>query len=402
MSASLNGTMSGMSVMSPEEQAILAQMNAVAQQQQQLLAQSTQAATQQAGQAQQQYQQAAQAPPPDLAALQLLSTLGGGLSEIMGNQGAAERQQQNVQQSRAAMLQARAQNLQSLRDLAQQKAEEAQRAGDIETAYKSRREMESLSKNLDLVEGNRKRAQKIEDDEKEAQAKLDAATLAHQRGQADILLREAEQRKTAGAAQGDEIQATIDDLAEGRTEITNVPAKIRAAVQTGLRAQGKRIMPRKVREALNEVGAAKGVVEEIDAISQQVNTAKANLASRGIVGIKNLGAAIQQQGLAADLETARGGLAGNLSRAIAAERGVLTDQDRRYAMGLVPTIWDSEPRARRKIEMLKRFIERKEATALKSYTTSGAGVGTKATTPATTGPEPSKADKDYVKSLGIQ
>jgi hypothetical protein len=154
---SLTGTLEG--------DQLLLQMDALAKQQQEALARSTQSAQGQAQQAGQAYTQAAAQPAPTPDAFgALLNTLGGGVASVLqGNQAPAQRAEQRNEQSRAQLLKQRADNLQALGQVYQQKAEEAQKAGDLETTEKYRRQFETLNKQFELVRGNQKRAQDLED-----------------------------------------------------------------------------------------------------------------------------------------------------------------------------------------------------------------------------------------------
>lgn len=158
---------------------VLLQMQALQQAQQEALAQQTQQATQAAGQAQQAYGQAAAAPAPAPDALgTLLMTLGGNTASILGGTPSyRENAQQNVQRARSEQLQARAQNLQALRDVYSQRADEAQRAGDLETTEKYRRQFETLSKQWEIVNANAQRASSLEKEEARQKAMDDRAAL---------------------------------------------------------------------------------------------------------------------------------------------------------------------------------------------------------------------------------
>lgn len=157
MSASLQGTLTGDDV--------LLQMEALRQAQAQALAQHTAEATSQAQGAAEQYAQAAQAPPPDIAPLAaLLNTIQGSVSSILsGDKGFQQRAEERTQDSRAGLLKARADNLRALQDVYKQKAEEAQKAGDLEQTEKYRRQFEMLSKQFEVVSANQKRTQAQED-----------------------------------------------------------------------------------------------------------------------------------------------------------------------------------------------------------------------------------------------
>jgi hypothetical protein len=150
--ASLLGTIS------PE--GLLSQQQAMNQQQQEELARQAASAQQSAGQAQQAYQQAAgastEANPMDSFISNLFAEVA---SQLEGNQGPNQRNQANQEASRGMLLKARADNLSALRDIYGQKAEEAQKAGDLATTEKYRRQYETLSKQHELVSENAKRAQ---------------------------------------------------------------------------------------------------------------------------------------------------------------------------------------------------------------------------------------------------
>jgi len=131
-------------------------MDALQQQIAEALAQHTQQATQAAQQAGQQYQQAAQQPAPDLGMFQaLIPALFGNVASVLsGNPSYQQEGQQQVKQSRAQLLQQRADNLQALQDVFKQKAEAAQKAGDFEAEATARTKLEALSKTYDLVKQN--------------------------------------------------------------------------------------------------------------------------------------------------------------------------------------------------------------------------------------------------------
>lgn len=169
----------------------------------------------------------------------------------------------------------------------------------------------------------------------------------------------------------DLIENYANDLHEGTVAETLIPMKLRPFIRDLMRQRGWKVTPKPVRDAINEVSASQNVVAEIKAISEQINTAKSGLISRGLLGVKHLKDSIDQEGLAADLEIARGALSGNLARAVAAERGVLTEQDRRWAMKMVPDIWTAAPLAQRQIAMLERAIAAKILAAQNAYMTPG-------------------------------
>ena len=361
---------------------VLTQFQADAARREAELAAQTMAAQQASQGATAAYQGAAAAPVQDVSPLDegLNALLGNVASVLADDPSFRERAQEDTRTKRKNLLQARLDNLAALRDNHLRMAEAAKQAGDYEREQKDRMKFESLSKTYDLVSRNQ---------DLDAAADRQQAGFSHDREMEGVRnTNELGQIAARGAQDGatnqtrpgalfdpDEVQAAIDDLAEGRTEIQNVPVEkgFRRAVQAGLRAQGKRIMPTRVRTAINEMSAAAAAVDEIEAISLQVNTAKANMLSRGAKGVANVIESLNQSGLAADLESVRGGMAGNLARAIAAERGVLTDQDRKFAMRLVPGLFTSEKKAKRDIARLRRFMRGKIENASKAYTTQGGG-----------------------------
>jgi hypothetical protein len=158
--------------------------------QQQSLANNTQTAQQGAADAAQQYQQAAAAPLPGPDFGQFLSTLGGNVASILsGNPSYQQNARQDVQQSKAQTFKARAENLQGLQQVAQQKAEQAQRAGDLEAEQKSRKEYETLAKQLEVVQANHKI-------QLGNQAKADELKQQHANRLSEIAAQGAESRKT--------------------------------------------------------------------------------------------------------------------------------------------------------------------------------------------------------------
>jgi hypothetical protein len=114
---------------------------------------ATAAAQGQAGAAQGQYQQAAAAPPPDVGAMQaFLPSLMSNIASVISGQGSyRENRQADIAGQRKALLEARAQNLVALQANASQRADAAQKAGDLEAEAKIRTQMESLAKAHALV-----------------------------------------------------------------------------------------------------------------------------------------------------------------------------------------------------------------------------------------------------------
>jgi len=365
----LMNTLNGMSVQTPKDGLEEELLRAAAARTQQM--------TQEASSAQQQYQQQASAPPPQLGAMEtFVPTLLSNIAAVLGRDPSyRDRNHQNLGQQRQALLQSRAQNLQSLRDIYAQKAEAAQRSGDMEATEKFKLQQEKMSKLqeqiLETMKGGMQQLKYQED--RKHDFDLEAFKAANR-------LKEAMVRKAPGGADGyqpDEIQAVVDDLAEGRVGIQQVPVEkgFRRVVMTELRAQGKRIIPPKVREAVNEIGAARKIIDELATLSAQVNTGPAG-PGRFLTGAQRKAGAVMQTDPAASLfESLAGAFAGNLARSVGAERGVLTDQDRKWAMDNLPKMSDTKEVADAKLSRVGRFLDSKAENAMKAFTTVGAGVG---------------------------
>ncbi len=198
----LNGTatdtLNGMSVLTEEDQ--------VRKAQEEFLAQQAQAAQQAQQQAQQSYQQLAQAPPPQLSpADTFLPTLIGNIaSTIAQDPGYRQRAETGIQQSRAAMLKQRADNLTSQRDVWNQRAEEAKAAGDLEAREKYHNKIASLDKQLELVMANQGRAQARDDAvaaRKAAQENALALEATRQKNRLELQRNTAQGKTTAVATQ---------------------------------------------------------------------------------------------------------------------------------------------------------------------------------------------------------
>lgn len=175
----LTGTLSGMDV--------LGLLQAFQQQQGTELQGRTAAATQQAQSAQQAYGSAAAQPPPQLTPGDtFLPGLLGSISSILsGNPTYQQQAEKSATQKQADLLKARADNLQALRDVYSQKAEEAQKAGDLETTEKYRTKLETLSKTYDLVNSNADRAAKAHQAELDRQNALQVAQIRANKSAAD-------------------------------------------------------------------------------------------------------------------------------------------------------------------------------------------------------------------------
>lgn len=153
---SLIGTMS--------QGALVTLMERLRQENEQALQEHTRLATEQADQAKQQMQQAVQAPPeqPNPQAEFLQTLVGNTASVLGGNKTYAEHAQAGIQSERAGLMAKRKENLAHLQDVYKVKAEEAQKAGDLEATEKYRGRLESLHKQIDLVNDNLDRQNRLD------------------------------------------------------------------------------------------------------------------------------------------------------------------------------------------------------------------------------------------------
>lgn len=372
---SLTGTLEG--------DQLLTQIMALQQQQQEELAARTQQATQSAGQAAQQYQQLAAAPPPDLAPFQaLIPALAGNFASVIARDPSYRQEaQEGLQESRAGLLRARAQNLAALKDVAGQKAEEAQRAGDLETTEKYRRQYETLAKQYELISANQKRTQAVEDKENELK-------IRHQNRLDEIAATGAQARLTdrskppgGTAVMGGEDPAVASfagQVQRGEIEFAGVPAKYKPAVSTYMTNNAMQVVPKKVRDTLAELSTGRAALNRIKGFSVKLNTA--DWKGRLLQGGRLTAAGISQKNPEVSAFNAvRRGLLAALSRATG-ERGVLTNQDVERAKQLLPTVFDSEEVASRKLLESDAFFDEKEQMLRGAYF-STAGAAPPATTP---------------------
>lgn len=357
---SLMGTMVGPVT---QEQAILQQLQALSQTPNPNL----EAANQQAAGAQQAYVGAAAQPPPqlDLAALLVPGLLNNVASVISGNPSYAENAQSDLKTRKSDLLKVREQNLQALRDTYLQKADQAQKLGDLDATEKYRAKLETLSKTHEGL------LQQLRLDESARQNQLDRASNERI---AQIRANNSSTSTAPGADWTDDTyDAAIEQLVSGQVQnLQAYPTRVRGEISRRMKAQGRVMMPQTVRKSLDALGAARSVVDEIAGLSAQVNTTQP-LDWIGQAG-KQAGALTGLDVAATGLRKARVGLAGNLARSISAERGVLTDPDLQRALSLVPDVTTPEKIARDQLDRLYKFIQAKEDMAVLAYTTEGGGL----------------------------
>jgi hypothetical protein len=136
---------------------------AAAEEERKRLAAQTSSAVGQAEQAGSAYQQAVATPPIDPGLAEFFPALLANIASVIGEEPAYREQgQKRAEQSRATSLKLRADNLQALRDIWGQKAEAAQKAGDLEMEEKARSKREQISRVWEGVKLNAEHAGKLE------------------------------------------------------------------------------------------------------------------------------------------------------------------------------------------------------------------------------------------------
>lgn len=247
----------GLPPLPPDQVAVLTQLLQAQQEQGSALAQRTSQAQGLATQAQNAYQGAAQAPMPQLTPGDtFLPTLIGGLASVLqGNQGPTDRAQAGIQQKKSDLLKARADNLAQLRDVYSQKADEAQKAGDLETTEKYRTKIETLGKTLDLIKSNADRASREEIASIRAQS---AAEVAGVRAQSAIDLQNAKNEGKASndmSYLGNEVKA--NSVGVRYLPLTNIGAKDKIATLKWAKENGYIAVDPKNSERLDKLDIAR-------------------------------------------------------------------------------------------------------------------------------------------------
>ena len=176
----------------------LSQLEAAQAEIAQQLAARTTAAQQAAGQAGTAFQEAAGAPPPGfLPGDTFLPQILGAIASVIGQSPEFSRQaEEGIATRRSALLKARAENLQALRDQFLEKAREAQQAGDREAEITARQKFETLSKQFDLVNSNAERAAAMERTEIQEAGALEREQLRGRQAFAEIRARGEQERIT--------------------------------------------------------------------------------------------------------------------------------------------------------------------------------------------------------------
>jgi hypothetical protein len=329
---------------------------AMAEEQARLQAEATQAAAAQE-QASRQLLEASQAPLNVDPLSQSLPLLLGHIASVIGqDKSFVEHGRQQARDERAQMIQARKENLLALQQNFKEQADSARQAGDLLAEAAMRTKLESASKQMDVLLQNQRQTFEAQFNETPEQRLKRELAVARARD-------EGEQKSPADLA------ALSESVAAGQSKLRDYGKATAEQIVPYMKANGLMITPDPARKAMDELGSAEAAIAEIATLSEQVNTAGPGPGRFATGAINRVKGWLQSDSAAAQFETVRGGLAGNLSRAIQAERGVLTNQDRAFAMRLLPTRDDTQQVAREKIDRLQRFIAYKKASAMKAYTT---------------------------------
>jgi hypothetical protein len=173
------------------------------------------------------------------------------------------------------------------------------------------------------------------------------------------------------------VDSYVEAVATGEIKYENVPMKLRGKVLTRAQDLGLVAMPRKVRDTIEAMDKAEGIINIIDSNIKKLK-ARSD-AGQLLAGKWARVAATFQSDPDAQLALTQIGLLGNLARSVSGERGVLTDQDVERAMSLLPQPEDRADVAIRKIEQLRKFAQNGRNAAVKSatskFTRSGERIG---------------------------
>lgn len=373
----LMGTLQGS--LTPE--GVMTQMEQLAQQQVQSLIEQRKQAESAASQAEQEFTDAAaQAPPEVPAGQQAIDLLFGNVASVIAQDPRfRESAHERILNQRNSLMKARADNLAALRDVYQQRAAELEKIGDPA----------SLDMRLKMDQLDKQREQLLEKMKLDARAQGDRDQRAHdremellrQRGRMEEALFEFQLETESGEA-NEEIDSFADAVVSGEISPTGVPMKIRGKVLKRIRDRGEVILPPKVRDSVGALGAAMGVLDQIERLSLEINTAEEGVGNRLTQGLGALrDEAGQVRPEVSVFQAMTKGLLSTISRSTG-EVGVLTDADISRARNLLPTIWDTETVAKDKMQGLRQFLRVRMWQLRRAHTTAGAGISEPGTEPA--------------------
>ena len=314
---------------------------------------------QQATQAQQAYNQMAAAPPPQVSGARagLNELLGSVASILSGNQAYRETASQRLQKEQQALLDSRAQNLTSLKNLYDQRAEAAKAMGNSIAEEENRIKRDRLDKTLDTI--NKARAQQYEMEQIDKRARADAAKA------------NAAKEVVTPQEMGQAVRTAV--LADGKT-ITYVDMRMardkdeRAALRAIAQQAGAQIWDQQTAETVAKTQKSTsdidGILDNIDifprngAAERMQDIAKNWFAVKTQTGngvwLKDYEARVRSAAISAVQTVASLGKGFRLNKA---EIDAMTDYD-------FPKVTDSQDVARGKLEVLRDMISHVENIAV--------------------------------------
>lgn len=204
----------------------------------------------------------------------------------------------------------------------------------------------------------------------------------------------AESARTAAAIDPDDIETFADALGTGQIEQTGVPIKIRGKAIALANQKYGAIITRKQREAFLAIDQLDRLINEMEVVSEQVNTS-----FPGVSLVTGVGKAAARIAGAAPFTTqlkAFDATLGQLVRAIGGESGSrLSDQDIVRMRTSVPTEFDSGVAAKAKIDFLRSKAKGARQSLVASIGQSGRSLGMSSPTPTAAPSTPSPEIKQY-------
>ena len=345
---------------------VLSYMERQGQLQQKQLADTTRQATQEAQSASQDYMQATQqpVPEPDALAQFVPSLLGNIASVISQNPSYREQAQKDIHEKRQDLRQKRADNLLALKDMWDTKARLASSAGDREAEIKARQTSEQLSKTIDVMLENQREAHGLGLENLRHKHELEQIGA---RGRQDRLTQAGKLGLGTGPAGSPVVDNWVKLLTTGQATLSQVPNNIRTPVVNALSQTDNIILPTKVRQTINDLGAAESVMDGIEHLVAEVNTGGPK-GSRIKQGIKStIKGALQTDVDDAMYDKTMRGFLATIARSTG-EKGVLTDRDSERARNLLPGRFDAKTVANAKVEQMRQFIRGQKARTIRNFT----------------------------------
>lgn len=358
----------------------------------------------QAGQAQQALQQAGGQPfnPPSDFASTLASNIG---SVLARNPAYSQEAHQRAQLDQQQAFQQRAQNLQSLMDIYNRKADAAERLGDLVTAEKARAAHERVAGVLQQMVTEARMQGALDVAGIRGGATETAAALrAFGTTQAAQIRADAEKAKTEKAQQQqDYFDQNLGSTRNGSKyfDISQIPTSQKAAALEYAKSNGAKVVDKDTRSRLDN---AEEVYQDFDDVEKMLRTKLYNgknpleTAKQGAINTAKAVSGSDPE-LAAYSNTQD--VAIRHIQALAAGIGSgfrLSQNEINTVTRNFPKITDNLPTALAKLQFMRTFLQNKEKAVMgtKFY-----GKRTDQSGASSSG-EPTQADVDYVKGLGIK